>query len=57
MSLADKKLAKEWQEKCDRIESSAREKHQRELQEWKAERQRLEERVEAVERKVCRLSY
>ena len=53
MSPADKKLAKEWQEKCDRIENSAREKHQRELQEWKAERQRLEERVEVIEKKVC----
>ena len=44
--------AKEWQEKCDQLVSSANKKHQRELDEWKAEKGQLEERVEALERKV-----
>ena len=52
MAQAEQKLAKEWQEKCDQLVSSATKKHQRELEEWRMEKQQLEERMKTIERKV-----
>jgi len=52
VALAEQKLTKEWQEKCDQLVSNATKKHQRELEEWRTEKQQLEERMKAIERKV-----
>lgn len=45
-------LERQWKEKCERLQSSLQDKHQRELLEMNSEKNLLEDKVKVLENKV-----
>ena len=45
-------MGREWKDKCERLLASAQEKHQRALQDLQEEKERVEDQLAAMEKKV-----
>lgn len=52
MSEIEKDLNKEWKDKCDRLLSSAQEKHERAIADLLEEKEGLEENIKEMDKKV-----
>ena len=49
---AEEEVGREWKDKCERLLASAQEKHQRALQDLQEEKERVEDQLAAMEKKV-----